>query len=97
MNKSGYVYILTNENNRVLYVGVTSDIKRRISQHKNAYYQGFSKKYNTNKLVYYESFSTIEEALISEKRIKNWKREWKKNLISKHNPQWKDLSIEILN
>lgn len=87
-----YVYILTNINKTVLYVGFTDDIIRRIQEHKNKKYEGFTKFYNINRLVYYETHDTVEKAMRREKQLKKWNRNWKNDLISKLNPDWKDLS-----
>jgi putative endonuclease len=93
MERGGCVYFVSNKYNNVLYVGVTSDVKVRIYKHKNKYYpSSFTAKYNCNKLVYFECFSTIEDAIGREKNIKNWKREWKDELINKMNPNWNDLT-----
>ena len=89
-----YVYILTNQNDNVLYIGVTNNLERRIFQHKNKLVEGFTKRYNLSKLIYYEATSDIQGALKREKQLKNWHREWKMNLISRFNPDWKDLSEE---
>ena len=93
--KHGYVYILANVYNTVLYIGVTSNLIKRIWEHKNSYVEGFTKKYKLHKLLYYEQFSTIQDAISREKQIKNWKREWKLNLITSKNPQFKDLYSTI--
>jgi len=94
MNKKYYsVYILTNKNNTVLYIGITSNLKKRIYEHKNKIVNGFSKKYNMNKLVYYEVFETPIEAISVEKKIKGWLRIKKIKLIESINPEWKDLSF----
>lgn len=92
MNK-WFVYILTNKSHTVLYTGVTSDINKRVNQHKTWTYDWFSKRYNLKKIVWYDTFNNIEEAIIREKKIK--KRNVKKKilLISKINPQWHDLLI----
>ncbi|PZP55006.1 MAG: hypothetical protein DI586_08190 [Micavibrio aeruginosavorus] len=87
------VYILTNKSNEVLYTGVTSDLPRRIHEHKAGLVEGFSKKYNTRKLIYAESFGRIEDAIHREKCIKRWKREWKIRLIEESNPEWDELSV----
>ena len=87
-----YVYILTNKYNNTFYVGLTDDIKRRIAEHKNKVFEGFTKKYNVEKLVYFEKHLTIEEAKLRERRIKRWRKDWKIELIEKMNPDWKDLS-----
>ena len=93
--KNGYVYILTNRKNGTLYVGVTSDLVKRIWQHKNKFVAGFSKRYDLDKLVYYEVFDDIENAIEREKKLKNWHREWKINLINQHNSDWVDLYGDI--
>lgn len=93
--KPGYIYILTNHNNTVLYVGVTSNLFDRIKQHKNKTFpNSFSAKYNLNKLVYYEQFQMIEDAISREKQIKAGSRNKKEKLINEHNPEWKDLYFE---
>ena len=91
-----YVYILTNKINSVLYVGVTNNLLRRIEEHKNEIVEGFSKKYKTKKLVYYEKTNDIYEAINREKQLKGWKRDKKNNLINSQNPQWNDLWEEII-
>jgi putative endonuclease len=95
MRKDSYIYILASNRNGTLYVGVTSDLVKRISEHKSKQVKGFSKKYNVTTLVYYEVHAGIEEAIIREKAIKAWKRKWKLELIEKNNPQWKGLYEEI--
>ncbi len=94
--KKGYVYIITNKNNSVLYIGVTSDLVRRVYQHKNKLVDGFSKRYNLEKLVYYELSENIETAIQREKQLKNWHRGWKINLINEKNPNWDDLYETII-
>jgi len=89
-----YVYILTNWNNRIVYTGVTNNLERRLFEHKNKLLEGFTKKYNLNKLVYYETTSDIHSAIEREKEIKNWRREKKNRLVETSNPEWKDLSME---
>lgn len=92
MNKKySWVYIMLNKNNSVIYVGVTSALENRIYKHKNNIFKGFSSKYNINKLVYYEVFEDINAAIGREKNIKNWKREWKFDLIKEKNPNYIDL------
>lgn len=92
MHKGGAVYIMTNKNNSVLYVGVTSDLRVRVWEHKNKVHpNSFTAKYNCNKLVYYNSFSSIEEAIAEEKRLKGGGRKQKIDLINSINPEWKDL------
>lgn len=87
-----YVYILTNWNNRVMYVGVTSDLAKRVDQHKGKLFDGFTKKYHVNKLVYYEMFREINDAIRREKQIKGWTRDKKNYLVETNNPQWLDIS-----
>ncbi|MBV5330537.1 MAG: GIY-YIG nuclease family protein [Chlorobium sp.] len=89
--KQGFVYILTNTYNKVLYTGVTSDLKRRIYEHRNKLANGFTKKYNCTKLVYYEITEEIETAIEREKQIKAGSREKKLALIKGFNPAWTDL------
>jgi len=90
-----YVYILTNKNNSVLYVGFTNDIIRRVEKHKNKVYEGFTKFYNVSKLLYFEKHLTCEEAMKRESQMKKWNRTWKEKLINKYNPEWKDLSEDF--
>ncbi len=90
-----YLYILTNRYNEVLYIGMTNDIIRRMFEHKNKLVEGFTQKYNLTKLVYYEIATDVKSAINREKQLKNWHREWKINLITEFNPEWKDLSKEI--
>jgi len=86
-----YVYILANFTNTVLYVGITNDLKRRVYEHKNHLVEGFTDKYNCNKLVWYESSTDVKSAILKEKQIKKWKRDYKDNIINQFNPEWKDL------
>ncbi len=92
MDRSYYVYLLTNWNNRVIYTGVTNNLERRLYEHKNKKINGFSEKYNVNKLVYFEKTSDVESAIIREKEIKAWRREKKNRLVCSANPEWCDLS-----
>lgn len=86
-----YVYILTTKNNKMLYIGVTSDLKRRIYEHKQGMVEGFTKRFSIKKLVYYEGFITIAQAIEREKVLKEWNRSWKERLINKQNSAWQDL------
>ena len=95
-DKTAYIYILTNKNNNVFYIGVTSNLKKRIWEHKNKVVEGFSKKYNLNKLVYYEVGEDMLSAITREKQLKNWHRQWKINLIKTQNPNFNDLYDDIL-
>ena len=98
MEKGGTVYIMASLNNIALYTGVTTDLIARIQEHKNGVYpNGFTARYNCVKLVYYNSFPTIDEAIFEEKRIKAGSRKKKEILISSMNPQWNDLWEEIKN
>lgn len=96
MERGGAVYIVTNKYNTVVYIGVTSDLRSRIQEHReHAYKESFSDRYNTEKLVYYELFGSIDEAINREKEIKKWRREKKNNLIAGFNPEWNDLWDEV--
>ena len=94
--KQYYVYILASERNGTLYVGVTSDLVKRIWQHKNNLADGFTKKYGAHQLVHYEETSDVNSAIAREKQLKNWQRKWKLELIEKTNPQWEDLYKKII-
>ena len=89
-----FVYILTNKSNKVLYIGVTNNLERRIFEHKNKMVNGFTKKYNLTKLVHFEETSDIQSAIEREKQLKNWHRDWKMKLITDFNPEWRDLIAE---
>ena len=91
MEKQPAVYILANKRNGTLYVGVTSDLVKRVWQHKNSLVEGFTKRYGIHQLVWYELHGTLESAIQREKRLKEWKRAWKLNLIENMKPEWKDL------
>lgn len=90
-SKIYFIYIITNFTNTTFYIGVTNNLERRMLEHKQELLDGFSKKYKLKKLVYFEEFNNIQEALIREKQLKNWKRAWKIDLINKINPTYKDL------
>ncbi|MDP1602545.1 MAG: GIY-YIG nuclease family protein [Legionella sp.] len=94
--KESYVYILASQRNGTLYIGMTSDIIRRVWEHKNKFVPGFTAKYNVNQLVYYEVLNDIQLAAARERRLKEWKRSWKIELIQKMNPDWKDLYNDII-
>lgn len=96
MSKTGYVYILTNKPNGILYIGVTSNLLQRIFQHKEKSVEGFSKKYGLDKLVYYEMFDSIDDAILREKQMKEWKRAWKIKRILENNSNWDDLFEELI-
>jgi putative endonuclease len=95
MEKHYYVYILSSKKYGTLYVGVTSNLERRIYEHKAELVDGFTKKYHVHELVYYEIHSDIYEAITREKQIKRWKRQWKIKLIEQNNPQWINLRIGL--
>ena len=95
MDKHYYLYIMTNRNNTVLYTGITSDLKRRIYEHKEKLAEGFTKKYNLTKLVYYEVFQDSLNAIQREKQIKGGSRKKKVALINDMNPAWKDLDEDL--
>ena len=87
-----YVYLLTNRNNKVMYVGVTNNLERRMYEHKHKLVEGFTQKYNVDKLVYFEETRNVYAALEREKEIKKWRREKKNALVLKGNEEWRDLS-----
>ena len=95
MKKQNAVYIMTNYLNTTFYIGVTNNLLRRILEHKSLNKNCFTSKYNLNKLVYFELTESIEDAIKREKQLKNWKRQWKIDLIIKNNPEFKDLSKDI--
>ena len=94
MNKTYAVYILTNYNETSLYIGVTSNLQKRVWEHKNKVVEGFTKKYNVDRLVYYELTEDVESAINREKQLKRWHRQWKINLIKEMNPDFRDLSLD---
>ncbi len=96
MDKSSYVYILASGINGTLYVGVTSNLIRRVWEHREGVVDGFSKQYGVERLVWYEVHSEIAEAIRREKQIKKWNRAWKVELIQKANPRWLDLYADIV-
>ncbi len=96
MNKQPSVYILASKRNGTLYVGVTSNLVKRVWEHKNDMVEGFTKRYAVHRLVWYELHENMESAISREKRIKNWKRKWKLQLIEKDNSNWQDLYYQIV-
>jgi len=90
-----FVYILASKRNGTLYTGVTNNLNKRVYEHKNNLFDGFTKKYNVHNLVYYEVLTNIDDAILREKRIKKWKRQWKIELIEKDNPSWIDLYEQL--
>ena len=95
MNRQYYIYLMTNKRNATLYTGVTSDLKRRVYEHREKLADGFTKKYNITKLVYYETFEDIENAILREKQIKNGSRQKKNELVNSMNREWRDLYDEL--
>ena len=93
--KDYYVYMLSNKRNTTLYTGVTNNLKRRVFEHKEKLVDGFSKKYNCSKLVWYEHTNCVESAITKEKQMKKWKRTYKENAIKEMNAEWKDLYFEL--
>lgn len=94
-NKPGYVYLLASRRNGTLYVGVTSDLVRRVWEHRTAATESFSARYGTKLLVHFEAFDDIETAIAREKAVKKWRRKWKLELIEKNNSDWRDLYPDI--
>ncbi len=93
---SYYIYMLASKPNGVLYIGVTNDLLRRVWEHREGLVDGFTKTYRVKRLVYWEQTTDINSAIEREKRLKAWKRDWKIELIEKHNPEWKDLYFETI-
>ena len=96
MDKQYFVYLLTNKPYGTIYTGVTSNLIQRVYQHKEGFVDGFTKKHDLHQLVYYEAHVDINEAIIREKKIKRWRRQWKINLIEQNNPHWNNLAIGLL-
>lgn len=92
-----YLYVLSNNYNGTLYIGVTNDLERRMFEHKNKLIEGFTKKYGLNRLVYFETFQYINDAIKREKNMKKWKPDWKNKLFQKDNSNWIDLSKDWIN
>ena len=88
-----YVYILTNENNNVMYIGVTNNIRRRVYEHKTGVYEGFTKKYRVHKLVYVENCHDVKNAIARERQLKHWGRAKKNELVERVNPDWKEIEV----
>ena len=93
MKKGGFIYIMSNVHHTTLYIGVTNDLERRVAEHKEAKTESFTQKYNINKLLYFEAFDSITDAIDRETQLKKWNREKKDKLIAKLNPQLEDLSL----
>jgi putative endonuclease len=95
VEKDFFVYILASGRNGTLYVGVTSNLRQRVCQHKEKVFGGFTGKYGVDRLVWFEDFPDAESAIVREKQLKNWRRSWKLELIEHANPYWRDLYDEI--
>ena len=95
MQKDFYVYMMASQKNGTIYVGVTSDLKKRVWQHKNNVVEGFTEKYDVHDFVWYEHHENAESAITKEKRMKDWRRDWKVKRIVEMNPDWKDLYDDI--
>ena len=95
MDKQYFVYLLASKPYGTLYTGITSNLVQRVYQHKEGLVDGFTKKYNVHRVVFYEVHSDVNEAILREKCIKKWNRQWKINLIEQHNPQWLNLAIGL--
>ena len=91
-----YVYILASNKNGTLYIGVTSNLVKRIYEHKNEFVERFTKQYSVHNLVYFEITESVESAIAREKKLKKWNRAWKIRLIEKTNPEWRDLYMELI-
>ena len=95
MDKNFFVYILASQKNGTLYIGVTSDLPKRVWEHKNKVVEGFTEKYDVDKLVWFEQHDNAESAITREKQMKEWKRGWKIKRIAEINPDWNDLYDDI--
>lgn len=96
IGKRPCAYILASQRNGTLYVGVASDVARRLWEHRSDAIDGFARDYNVHRLVFVEFHETMEDAILREKRIEKWRRAWKLELIERHNPQWRDLSEDLI-
>ncbi len=93
--KAGYVYILASKAMGVLYIGVTDDLKKRVEQHRSKAVSSFAKRYNCDRLVWFEEFENIHDARAFERQMKKWNRAWKVNRIVERNPTWRDLALDL--
>ena len=93
---AGYVYILASRRNGTLYVGCTTDLEKRIYEHRNGLVRGFTRKYNVKRLVSVETYHDVSDAIVRERRMKEWRRAWKIQLIEADNPNWDDLAVSLL-
>ena len=89
-----YTYILSNKKNGTLYIGMTNDLERRMFEHKHKLIEGFTKNYGLTRLIYFEQFQYVNDAIKREKQLKNWNRQWKIDMIEKDNKEWNDLSVD---
>ncbi len=96
MGKPGYVYIMASQRNGTIYLGVTSDLPKRVYEHREGLIEGFTKKHGCKLLVWFEAYDDIQEARATELRMKNWNRQWKLKRIERMNPEWNDLWDEIV-
>ncbi|WP_321326459.1 GIY-YIG nuclease family protein [uncultured Parasphingorhabdus sp.] len=96
MGQPGYVYIMASQKNGTIYLGVTSNLPKRVYEHRQGLFEGFTKKHGCKLLVWYEGFDDIQEARAAERRMKNWKRQWKLKRIERMNPEWNDLWDDIV-
>jgi len=94
--KTYYVYMLASQKNGTLYIGITNDLIKRVWQHKNNTHEGFTARYNVYRLVWFETATDVKSAILREKQMKKWKRQWKINLIEEQNPDWLDLYTTLL-
>ncbi len=95
MSPSYYVYIIASQKDGTTYIGVTNDLPRRMQEHKEGLVPGFSKKYRVVRLVYYEQYADVRDAIAREKQLKKWNRAWKIDLIKQTNPEWRDLWFDL--
>ena len=93
---SAYVYILASRRNGTIYIGSTTDLPKRIYEHREGLVPGFTKEYGVKRLVYLETYDDISDAIVRERRMKEWRRDWKIRLIEKENPFWEDLAVTLL-
>ena len=96
MSKNYYVYILASKQNGTLYTGITGNLAQRVYQHKKGLVEGFTKRYNLKILVHIEEYNNVHDAILREKQIKKWNRQWKIELIESHNPDWRDLYNDLI-
>jgi putative endonuclease len=96
MGKPGCVYIMASQRNGTIYLGVTSDLPKRVFEHRQGLFEGFTKKHGCKLLVWYEGYDDIQEARATERRMKNWNRQWKLKRIERMNPDWRDLWDDIV-